>query len=198
MSRRLQLVVVVCCAALVGCGSSATAPSSSAGSSAPSLPSNSSILANPNFKPPQQHNQGGRPDVTYDPCLRIDDATVRAMGFDPASRARDDFVSEYTFLECKFKSALRYLTIKSGNITMEQERERYTGMFENLDINGREAIIVREPNANDTCALNMRTNQGYVRIATVLTVDALVQKIGRCDGIADIAKAVEPTIGEGK
>lgn len=120
------------------------------------------------------------------------------MGFDPGSRAREDFVAEYTFLECKFRSELRLLRVSSGNISMDEDRERFSGVSEDTNINGREAIIVREPSrVADKCALDMRTNEGLVRVATVLSVEGLSRKLDRCDGIVDIAKAVEPTISEG-
>ncbi|WP_187776157.1 DUF3558 family protein [Antrihabitans cavernicola] len=186
--------------ALTGCGSNETSSQQPHTS-----PESASTVAAPatltarQYQPPKQRNQGGRPDVVYDPCTYVNDETIKALGLDPASRERDDFLAEYTIFDCKFKSTVRRVTISSGNITMEQERTRYAGMIENLTVNGREAMIVREPEeVPESCALNMRTDQGIARISTLLTVEGLYQKLDRCDGIVDIAKAVEPTIGKGK
>lgn len=198
MRGRFLVIAALIAGTLAGCSSSDGSQDQDAdGTSSGATSTTPSATVDPKLTAPKQRNQDGRPDVTYDPCLRIDDATIRSLGFDPATRARDDFVAEYTFLECKFKSNLRFLRIKSGNITMAEERQRYAGMIEDQDVNGREAFIVREPTSNDACALNMRTKEGYLRISTVLTVDALVQKIDRCDGILDMARTIEPTIGKG-
>lgn len=201
--KQPALVAALTCASvtLTGCGSSnsglaETTPTSIAASSTSAM---RPTLTAKNLQPPKQRNENNRLDVVFDPCTYIDDDTIRRAGFDPSTRKRGhDYIAEYAFLDCRFDSKLRHITISSGNVTMEQERQRYAGMIEDLRINGREAIIVREPErVQQRCALNMRTRQGYVWLATSLNDEALIQRLDPCDGIVDIAKVIEPTIGQG-
>ena len=191
------MVVVIACGLLVtACGSESTGDGGTASTVVPSSVDPPPTLTDKALQPPKQKNEG-RPDVVFDACTYVSDDRIREAGFDPASRERDDYPGEYTFLDCVFNSDSRLITISSGNITMEEERARFAGMIENVDVNGRESIIVRSPiDAVDECALNMRTDQGYVRISTLLK-PSIVGKVDRCDRIVDIAKVIEPSIEKG-
>ncbi|MFB8282667.1 hypothetical protein [Nocardia colli] len=51
---------------------------------------------------PTQRNQG-RQEVKTDPCHKVDDQTVTRIGFDPATRKRDDQIFDtYSFIGCTF------------------------------------------------------------------------------------------------
>lgn len=166
-------------------------------SDSPTSPPRTTITS-PGLQPPRQKNEN-RPDVVYDPCTYLDDSVISEIGGDPKTRRRSDFVAEYTFLDCKYDGRDWTLTISSSNITMAEERARYAGSIQEVDVNGRSSIIVHQPeDGRDSCALTMPTKEGDLRIKTFLTTDALVRNINPCDDLMRIAQIVEPTIGKGK
>lgn len=60
-------------------------------------------------------------------------------------------------------------------------------------------MIVREQDGSrDACSLDIRTNEGFARIFSSKTVAALSDGKEPCDGIVDIAKAIEPSIEKGR
>nr|WP_246461488.1 DUF3558 domain-containing protein [Nocardia transvalensis] len=148
------------------------------------------------LQPPPQ-KQYGRPNVAFDPCTWIPDGVISQAGFDPASRKRSgDRVTEITFLSCDFSSKPRTLTVLSGNATWDEDLRKNGSWSEPITINGREAMWVRDPGLPRACDIHLRTKVGFADIGTTLTLNGVTQDAKPCDGLLDIATAIEPTIGK--
>ncbi|MFD0365789.1 DUF3558 domain-containing protein [Nocardia sp. GCM10030253] len=157
-------------------------------------------LTAPKLQPPQQDNKysssTGRPAVVFDPCTWISDDAARRAGFVPTSRKRlDDLVAEYTFLTCTFSSAERTLRLNSGNATWAENLAKVGTYSEPTTVNGREALLVRDPEVRRGCQIDVRTKVGFVQIAVDLT-DRAPRGTDPCDGLRDIATTIEPEIGK--
>lgn len=181
-----------------------TAPSSAAGlqpaSRLPSIPSRPTLTAS-NLQPPPQDGElvnKERPDVVFDPCTWISDQTIQTAGYDPASRSRgDDFLAEYTFLICHFKSPLRSLSVMSGNVSLEEERQKNGSWLQPTTVNGRDALTGRDPEVQGACKIAMRTTSGVVFINILLNIEGRVQGADPCEGIEQTAALIETETGEG-
>lgn len=164
-------------------------------------PSTRPTLTAPNLQPPVQEGQHvnkNRPDVVFDPCTWINDATVQEAGFDPATRKRgEDFLAEWTFLSCHFESELVNLSVMSGNVTLEEETEKNGSWQRPTTVNGREATIGRKPGRGDSCTVNIRTAAGVVFVDQRLNLEGRIQQTDPCAGVEKTAALVEPEIGEG-
>ena len=165
-----------------------------------STPSARPTLTNPKLQPPSQDNNytasTGRPKVVFDPCTWISDDTARRAGFDPGSRVRgDDLVAEYSFLTCDFLSTSRTLQLNSGNATWEEDVAKVGSYSEPITVNGRQALLVRDPQVSRNCQIDLRTKAGFVQVDVYLT-DRAPQNLNPCDGITDIASTIEPEIGK--
>ncbi|MFE9325691.1 DUF3558 domain-containing protein [Nocardia sp. NPDC052278] len=157
-------------------------------------------LTNPKLQPPSQDNKyttsTGRPKVVFDPCTWISDDTFRRAGFDPATRQRlDDLVAEYSFLTCTISSPTRNLALNSGNATWEEDLAKVGSYSEPTTVNGRQALLVRDPQVRRACQVDVRTKVGFLQMAVDLT-DRAPQTLNPCDGITDIASTIEPEIGK--
>ncbi|GAB2718860.1 DUF3558 domain-containing protein [Nocardia thraciensis] len=207
MTRKRQgafFAVLVAAALAAGCTSdgsdspdSASQPASGVNSTSinPGPHAPQPTLTAPSLQPPPQ-KQYGRPDVAFDPCTWIPDDVMARAGFDTSSRKRNDRIAETTFLVCNFKSQPRNLTILSGNATWDEDLQKNRAWSEPLTVNGREAMWVRDPAITDGCDIHLRTKVGFVDIGTTLTLKGLSQDMKPCDGLLDIATAIEPTIGK--
>ncbi|WP_342217224.1 DUF3558 domain-containing protein [Nocardia abscessus] len=153
------------------------------------------------LQPPSQDNEytssGGRAKVVVDPCTWVPDDVVRQTGFDPSSRRRsNDLVAEYIFLTCAFTSFDdRSLELDSGNVTLEEVGRKYMGKTRSLIVNGRDALISQKTDEDD-CSLDMRTKVGYFGVSVTVHSSAKMKGLNPCDGIEEIAKTLEPTIGK--
>lgn len=207
--HRVPIVTVLAAAALTvaACSSS---HGTAAGSSSPSPGTTSSksagsppfpTLTEPSLQPPTQHNQN-RPDVAFDPCTWIDDATLSHLGYDPTTRKRtNDINAEYTFLNCAFASPDKAYTLNilSGNRTMDEGRAKDSGegaQIQDTTISGRAEMIVRttEP---DTCDVLLQTKAGYVdfeRTIFSFKIDGPTPE--RCSGMTDLVQGIIPRIGD--
>jgi hypothetical protein len=198
-------MALVAALALAGCsstgGPTTTSVSSAAAKSSGEAPF--PTLTAPALQPPLQHNVG-RPDVVFDPCTWIDDATLTKLGYDPQSRSRSiaDIHGEYTFLSCEYKSpdSVYSLGIMSGNRTMAEGRAKYTSdgdQIQDTTIDGRQAMIVREK-AGDFCSVVLQDKVGYIdfdrNIASYLITSGPVPE--RCSGMVDLVKSIIPRIGD--
>ncbi|MGW5384735.1 DUF3558 domain-containing protein [Nocardia sp. NPDC003963] len=155
-------------------------------------------LTEPRLQPPTQENEEGRPEVVFDPCTWIGDAAVREAGLDPVSRRRgDDTVAEYTFLTCDFKGPLRDLQINSGNVSWEEDLQKNSSHSEPITVNGREALLVQDPQAQRVCSIHVRTEVGFVMFSSARTFEGSEAGLERCDGVLEIVTALEPEIGGG-
>ncbi|WP_280363405.1 DUF3558 domain-containing protein [Nocardia wallacei] len=191
-------------ALVVGCTSdtndstdSQGAPSTTAATGANSQPHPPHpTLTAPSLQPPPQKNYG-RPTVAFDPCTWIPDDVIAATGFDPVSRARSgDQVAEVTFLNCDFKSKTRGLSVLSGNATWDEDIQKNSAWSQPITVNGREAMWVHDPNLARACDIHLRTKVGFVDLGTTVTLAGVAQDVAPCDGLLDIATAIEPTIGK--
>lgn len=157
-------------------------------------------LTAPKLQPPPQQNEyttQGRPEVVFDPCTWISDEAVVEAGLDPSTRRRgDDLVAEYTFLTCDFDGHLRELQINSGNVTWEENLQKNGAHSEPLTVNGREALQVRDPHTPRRCSIHVRTKVGFVMFSSARTFEGSEAGLGLCDGVLEIATALEPEIGE--
>ncbi|TQF65592.1 DUF3558 domain-containing protein [Rhodococcus spelaei] len=144
---------------------------------------------------PTQINDTGRPDVTFDPCLDLGDDTIRGLGVDPTTRKRDDSVfSTYAFLSCTFQSDLNIVRISSSNITLQEYRDRFGAVAEPINVNGREAIMLRDE--VETCDIVMHTREGVVWTKSSLRSEARKRGMDKCDGLLELSQKVEPLIPE--
>ncbi|WP_329414661.1 DUF3558 domain-containing protein [Nocardia vinacea] len=181
---------------LGGCGDSATtnAPSSSAATTTrPSI----AVSVPP---VPSQYNQG-RQRVEFDPCVAIDDETVLQTGFDPATRERNDFISDgYSFIGCKFdhkedvrgqKLAVRSMAIWSTNITLDEFRGREGGGASEIKVGNRVAITYRK---SDTCYVAMQSPDGVLNLRT--STNAAFTAERPCDRISEVAEIIESVLGD--
>ncbi|WP_459549969.1 DUF3558 domain-containing protein [Nocardia sp. X0981] len=177
--------------------SSDSASVSQSATTAPARPT----LTESRLQPPPNHNQyatEGRPEVVFDPCTWISDTAIREAGLDPATRRRgDDVVAEYTFLTCDFEGHLRDLQINSGNVTWEEDLQKNGVHSTPLTVNGREALLVQDPQLHRVCSVHVRTEAGFVMFSSTRTFEGTEAGLQRCDGVVEIATALEPEIGEG-
>ncbi|MFX0580414.1 DUF3558 domain-containing protein [Nocardia nepalensis] len=196
----LAIAVAVLAASCSSNGNSTPADSSQTSTSSAGTQSARPTLTNPKLQPPSQDNQytasTGRPKIVFDPCTWISDETIQKAGFDPASRGRGrDLIAEYSFLVCHFSSQLRDLSLLSGNATWQENLAKVGAFSESTSVNGREALLVRDPEVHRGCQVDVRTKVGFVQMAVDLT-DRAPQTLNACDGITDIASTIEPEIGK--
>jgi len=177
------------------------ADSASVAASEDAAPTRPTLTA-PKLQPPEQEGRWvneDRPDVAFDPCTWISDEAIGAAGFDPASRERgEDFVAEWTFLICRFdsNSDLIYLSVMSGNVSLDEEKQKNGSWQRPTTVNGREATIGMEPNQKDSCTVNIRTEAGVVFVEQSASHKGLTQGVDPCMGIEKTAALIEPEIGD--
>ncbi|GAA5042907.1 DUF3558 domain-containing protein [Nocardia callitridis] len=157
-------------------------------------------LTNPKLQPPPQDKKSAvdsdRPPVVFDPCTWISDESIQRAGFDPSSRKRgDDLVAEYSFLTCDFSSPERKLLFNSGNATWDENLAKVGSYSEPITVNGRDALWVHDTTLPRTCQIDVRTKIGFVQISAVGTYRA-PQSADMCEGLLDLATAIEPEIGK--
>lgn len=137
------------------------------------------------------------PLVTFDPCDVIEDALLTQFGLDPSSKTRNDSrIGKEDIVACNIMSKERAVGIIAQNtpwnaIPLEVPAEPMT-------INGREALYVPDALSDDSCALLMRTDFGAVIIDTFPRRGGdygAGPSVHACDGIVDMAEAIEPLIG---
>ncbi|MEG8183828.1 DUF3558 domain-containing protein [Nocardia terpenica] len=172
---------------------SATA-SGLSGSARPTLTASS-------LQPPSQDNgyakSSGRPKVAFDPCTWIPDDAISKIGFDPTTRQRGhDQVAEYTFFTCQFTGPDETLQLASGNITLDEDKQRYAGKYQELDVNGRSAIQLNKTGAPE-CNLDMQTKVGYFEVSVLVDTSGRGKGLQPCGNIAQVASTLEPFIGKG-
>ncbi|MEU1983474.1 DUF3558 domain-containing protein [Nocardia sp. NPDC019395] len=206
MNPRNLLTVVVAAGALMGlvaCStpdqSGETASATSASSAVSQTNSPRPTLTESRLQPPPLENEyttQGRPEVVFDPCTWISDEAVSKAGLDPATRRRGtDLVAEYTFLTCDFEGKLRNLSIESGNVAWEENLQKTGTYSEPLTVNGREGLLVQDPQQPGVCGIHMRTKVGFVMFSSSRTFEGSEAGLQRCDGVLEIAKVLEPEIG---
>ncbi|NQE89320.1 DUF3558 domain-containing protein [Nocardia terpenica] len=178
---------------------STTSTEASATSSDSSGPAHPTLTAS-RLQPPSQDTgyakSGGRPKVIVDPCTWIPDDAVSTIGFDPATRKRmHDQVAEYTFLTCQFSNADGALQLASGNITLDEDKQRYAGKYQEIDINGRNAIQLNKTGTPE-CDLDMQTKVGYFEVSVLIDSSGRGKGVQPCGNIVQVASTLEPFIGK--
>ncbi|WP_280258318.1 DUF3558 domain-containing protein [Nocardia wallacei] len=174
-----------------------TSSTSSPSPSASALKAPYPTLTAPSLQPPELHPAPGRAEVVFDPCTWIPDDIIAKAGFDPNSRKRgSDQTGIQAFLICTFKSQPRLLTVMSGNVTWDEDLQKNGSWSEPITVNGREAMWVHDPGVRRGCEVHLRTKAGFVDVLTTLTSDGAVQGLRPCDGLLEIATAIEPSIGK--
>ncbi|MBF6209990.1 DUF3558 domain-containing protein [Nocardia puris] len=200
-NRRWAIPMLAVVLFAIGCSTEGT-PTSTPGQS--TLPAETTAarptLTDSKLQPPSQNNQytqsSGRPKIVFDPCTWISDETILRAGFEPGSRKRGkDLVAEYSFFICQFDALAKDLTVYSGNATWEENIAKVGSYSEPTNINGREALLVRNPGMRRGCQVDVRTEVGFVQIAVDLT-DRSPAGTDPCAGITDIASTIEPEIGK--
>ncbi|MFB7876974.1 DUF3558 domain-containing protein [Nocardia sp. NPDC056064] len=200
--------VVAVCSWVAGCNGEATIDQpDGASSGAPSSTTSATrpTLTAAKLQPPSQDNKytqaGGRPKVVVDPCTWIPDDIVGTIGIDPATRQRGrDLVAEYTFLTCDFASATSgadwFLSVESGNVSLDEVRQKYAGKTENIEINGREAVRTVKV-GDQTCDVDLETSVGYLGVGASYHGIPGTNSQTPCDKAMEYARALEPVIGDG-
>ncbi len=178
--------------------SSTTTPASSSSPTA-TVHAPNPTLTQSSLQPPDQHNRytagSGRPEVVFDPCTWIPDSEIQKAGLSPTSRKRgDDQVAEITFLTCRFTSPTSIVSIMSGNATWDEDVAKNSSISEPVQINGRQAMWVREPANKDRCEIHLRTKVGFAIVGATVSTPGL-GKVQACDNLLDTATAIEPSIG---
>ncbi|WP_280437845.1 DUF3558 domain-containing protein [Nocardia carnea] len=207
MNSRSLLAIVVAAGALAGlvaCSApdepNETASDTSSSPVASQTSSTRPTLTESRLQPPPLENEyttQGRPEVVFDPCTWVSDEAVSGAGFDPATRRRGvDIVAEYTFLSCDFDGELRDLSISSGNVTWEEDQQKNGAHSEPLTVNGREARLVQDPQLVRVCSIHVRTKVGLVMFSSTRTFEGTEAGLQLCDGVLEIATALEPEIGQ--
>ena len=182
------VISAVILVALCGCGSVDGNPQEVGSTSTPRT-----TLTDPNLQPPEQSNEGGRLDVVYDPCTWIPDDVIRAAGFDPETRQRNDRAEEATSFGCFFSADGKQLIFVSDNVRYETRVDQFRDRIEQtVSINGRDAILYPDRVEPDTCYAIMRTNVGALVVGRTIFADRTTP----CAGMVEFASAFEPTIGE--
>jgi hypothetical protein len=128
----------------------------------------------------------------------VPDGAISKLGYDPATRERgNDIVAEYTFLTCNFSNKDAGLQLESGNVTLDEDKQKYAGKSQNLVVNGREAILTPNKTGSDDCSLDIRTKAGYFGINVIVNSHGDIDGMKPCDHITDIGTALEPYVGKG-
>lgn len=128
------------------------------------------------------------------PCTDIDDATLRFIGLNPASRRSLEPDPPETSA-CSFSSSDIDLTVAASSITFEEYRDSTKGISEGLNIGARPARMVRRPGNDGPCELAMKSQGGVVLLTTMISVSAREWGMDQCGGMKEIAKAIEPRLG---
>ncbi|MET7771423.1 DUF3558 domain-containing protein [Nocardia sp. NPDC005366] len=145
--------------------------------------------------PPQVNN--GRNSVLFDPCFKIGDDTVSKIGYDPATRKRNDFIFDnYSFIGCAFdrKGNVRgqmlpvgSLAVSSTNITLGEFRSREGDKARTISVSGREAITYKDA-SSETCTIVVAAADGVVNIQKSSYAAFTTER--PCDRLEEIAAIV--------
>ncbi|MFD3506122.1 DUF3558 domain-containing protein [Nocardia sp. NPDC058666] len=184
---------LICGMALAAC--SPTTPTGSPSEADPKV-----AIVSPVAPAPSQPS-GGRQPVAFDPCSKIDDAVPAALGFDPTTRKRGDFVfDDYAFIGCQFsrKEAVRgqplevgTLTISSTNITLDEMRARNYEGARPTTVNAREALFSTS-RAAEACNIAFTGPDATIDVR-VDSSAAFTDWVG-CDHIDEAARTVEAAL----
>ena len=139
----------------------------------------------------------GLPEVTFDPCSSIDDTLLARIGLDPGTKSRNDtHVGDQAVVACNILGDERAVGVIAQNTPWDDIP--LTAPADPISVNGREALYVPNSITDDACALLMRTAFGAVVIDTFpMRGGNADPNMHACDGIVDMAAAIEPLIEDG-
>lgn len=143
------------------------------------------------------HTPASLPTVPFDPCTAIDDALLIQFGFDPSKWTRDEgSFGDEQIIACNSIGENRSLGVIAQNTPWGDIP--YQVPPEPITVNGRESMFVPNSLSADSCSLTMRTDFGAVIIDTVpLRGGGADPDMHACDGIVEMAEAIEPLIEDG-
>ncbi|WP_253812602.1 DUF3558 domain-containing protein [Nocardia amikacinitolerans] len=194
--NRLSVVFAALATALAigGCGTGDAGDDQSV--SPPPVPSPKLAVSVPPM--PKQVNRG-RQDVSFDPCVGIDDSLIVRSGFDPATRERDDLIfDDYSFIGCEFnhkedirgqKLPVRSISIWSTNITLDEFRQREGENLRDLTVDGRASIQYTKSSA---CYIAIQSLDGVLNLS--VSTSAPFTEERPCDRIVEIAQTIAPAL----
>lgn len=172
---------------LVGCASAPEPPTSTPTRTTQALAATASTAPN---QPPNN-----RKPVEFDPCTEIGDQPVVALGFDPTTRHRTDFISDhYAFLGCSFyrkqmirrtNSDVGRLTVSATNITLDEMRARGYRDARPTTVAGRQGLAYRTIDT-DSCAIAVT---GPPESVIDVLVDGTVEWVG-CPHVEEAARTI--------
>ncbi|WP_280468479.1 DUF3558 domain-containing protein [Nocardia cyriacigeorgica] len=194
MNRKFGVGLAAFMLALSGCGSD----SDNALESRTPTPTTAPQLSVSVQPAPVQHNIG-RDKVEFDPCVGVGDDKIVAAGFEPGSRERSDYIfDDYSFIGCSFefkesvhgqKVTTRTLTVWSGNITLEEYRDRYGTNSTELTIDGRAAMHYSNPELHDeSCSVAIQSSDGVLDVTKSTRSVFTTEK--PCDRIEEISAII--------
>lgn len=187
MKRSLApCVLTVALTALVGCGTNDSQPASN-------------TSGEQTERIPRVTDNSGRPAVVFDPCLDVPDDVISQAGYVPESKKQSDYpLDDYTFLGCDFDTPVRQygLSLLSGNVTFEEEKEKTAAFAKPINVNGRDGLLKLDPTLVDACAVTLETDYGIL----IIVRDLYSSHIGPapqeewCAGLEDTAGLIEPLL----
>ncbi|WP_016694248.1 DUF3558 domain-containing protein [Rhodococcus rhodochrous] len=168
-------------------------------------PATSDEASPPATRTPRIIDDSGRPPVTFDPCYDIPDDVMNAAGYDAGKKELADMpMGTYTFLGCAYEGTVsvpgvlaRYdLNVLSGNVTLEEERDKNGHAAVPTTINGRPALLEVDPGNVETCRYVLETNFGMVILSRLYQKDhsGPVPQSEWCDGFEQTVSTIEPFI----
>lgn len=187
------MAIVLIALSISGCETSGS------DSPTPAVASSSVVAVPAGLEAPDQTIEPGRQRVTFDPCLDIDEATYRKVGFDPATRKRQDRFTETAVLGCTVDGPDRWATLMAANADFDGQWRAAQHRATMTKVNGRDAYIGLNAVNDNGCTLVMRTSFGMMIVDT----DDLVPRHKvplppACDGVPEIGSAIEPLISKEK
>ena len=197
--RALLLPTVLTVALASACTSQSSDASHAATTSAATQPS---IAVSVPPAPPQASQK--RDTVDHDPCLKLGDDVVESIGFDPATRERDDYIFDtYSAIGCKFRHeeqdqfdltvTTRNLSVNTSNLTLDEFRSREGDKATPTTVNERDAITYTDP-AAEACYVIITSKSGTLSVRKSTAIVFSPEK--PCDHIQEIAAKIESSMPE--
>lgn len=137
------------------------------------------------------------PAVTFDPCRDISDAILVRFGLDVTERRPHEFsIGSEDIVACNVQGDERAVGFVAQNSPWESIPFQVSP--QSITVNGREAWYAPAGLDDGSCSVLMRTDFGAVIINNNPAMGRRADpNIDRCDGIMEIAEAIEPLIDDG-
>ncbi|WP_187776293.1 DUF3558 family protein [Antrihabitans cavernicola] len=186
-ARYVAVISVALCLSACGSDDKSVSPAPASATTARAVPSG--------LEAPVQQIAPGKQRVPFDPCLDIDEETLRKMGLDPATRKRRDQFNEVAVLGCRVDGPTRHTTLMATNSAFENEWNIARDRAQLTKVNGREAFVGLNAINPDGCTLVMRTPFGEVIVDTNNLIPGASDPLPpACDGVPEMSSVIEPLI----